>query len=76
MEPKPARSCGMRSMFISEISPDALLQHGDARVDDLLTLLGRLVFGVLAQIAKLARPLDLLGQVDLQLALERMRFRR
>ncbi|MNC93929.1 hypothetical protein D3C83_106670 [compost metagenome] len=50
---------------------DPLLQHGDAGVDDLLPLLGRLVFGVFAQVAELARPLDLLRQVDLQLALER-----
>ena len=53
---------------------DALLQHRDARVDDLLTLLRGLVLGVLAQVAQLARALDLLRQLDLQLALERGDF--
>src|SRR5215203_3042062 len=49
---------------------DALFQHRDARVDDLLPLLRRLVLRVLAQVAELAGTLDLLRQVDLQLALE------
>ena len=60
----------MRSRLISRDLADALLQHGDAGVDDLLALLGGLVFGVLAQVAQLARALDLLGELDLQLALE------
>src|SRR5687768_7165711 len=47
-----------------------LLEHRDARVDDILPVLGSLVLRVLAQIAKLARPLDLLRQIHLQLALE------
>ncbi len=51
-----------------------LLQHRDARVDDPLPFLGGLVLGVLAQIAVLARALDLPRQVDLQLALERGDF--
>ena len=34
---------------------DPLPQHGDARVDELLPLLGGLVLGVLTQIAELAR---------------------
>ncbi len=42
---------------------DALLQHRDARVDDLLALLGRLVLGVLPQVAVLARDLEPLGDV-------------
>ena len=50
---------------------DALLQHGDAGVDDLLALFRRLVLGVLTQIAQLARALDLLRELYLQLALER-----
>ena len=50
---------------------DALLEHRDAGVDDLLPLLGGLVLGVLAQVAQLARALDLLRQLELQLALER-----
>ena len=49
---------------------DALLEHGDARVDDLLPLLRRLVLGILAEVAKLARALNLLGEFDLQLALQ------
>ena len=53
---------------------DALLQHRDAGVDDVLALLGGLVLGVLAQVAQLARALNLLRQLDLQLALERRDF--
>jgi hypothetical protein len=51
---------------------DTLLQQADAGLDQALTLLGRLVFGVLAQVAQLARPLDLLRQLGLQLLLELM----
>ena len=40
---------------------DALLKHTDPGLKVLLPFLGRLVLGVLAQIAQLARPLDLLG---------------
>ena len=39
-------------------------------VDDVLALLGGLVLGVLAQVAQLARALNLLREIDLQLALE------
>ena len=51
---------------------DALLQHADARFDEPLPLLRRLVFGVLAQVAELARALDFLRQLELQLAVERL----
>ena len=61
----------MRSTLISAISADALLQHADARLDQPLPLLRRLVLGVLAQIAQLARALDLLRQLELQLVVER-----
>ena len=50
--------------------PDPFLQHRDLRVDDPLPLLGRLVLGVLAQIAQLAGALDLPGQLQMQLPLE------
>src|SRR5687767_14823136 len=53
---------------------DALLQHRDARVEDRLTLFGRFILGVLAQIAQLAGALNLLRKIDLQLALERGDF--
>ena len=43
----------------------------DAGLQVALALLGRLVFGVLAQVAVLARLLDLLGEHDLQLVVER-----
>ena len=50
----------------------ALLEHADARLDEPLPLLRGLVLGVLAQVAQLARALDLLGQLELQLAVERV----
>ena len=53
---------------------DALLQHADARFDQPLALLGRLVLGVLTQIAELARALDLFRQLRLQLAVELLDF--
>jgi len=53
---------------------DALLQHADARFDETLPLFGRGVFRVLAQIAELARALDFLRQLQLQLAIERRDF--
>jgi hypothetical protein len=53
---------------------DALLQHRDPRIDNPLPLFRRFVFRVLAQVAVLARALDLPRQVDLQLALERGDF--
>ena len=58
-------------MFISAISFMPPLEHGDARLDVGLALLRGLVLGVLAQVAELAGALDLLGQLRLQLALER-----
>ena len=64
----------MRSTLISAISDDALLQHADARFDQPLPLLRGLILGVLAQIAELARALDLLRQLELQLAIERLDF--
>ena len=50
----------------------ALLQHADARLDQPLALLGRVVLGVLAQVAQLARAQDFPRQLDLQLAIERV----
>ena len=49
---------------------DTLLQHADASFDQALALLGRLVLGVLTEIAELPRALDLLRQLRLQLAVE------
>ena len=48
----------------------ALLQHRHARLDEALPLLGRGVLRVLAQIAQLARALNLLWQLVRELALE------
>src|SRR6266545_1124027 len=42
----------------------------DARLQEGLALLGRLVLGVLAQVAVLAGALDLLGELDLELVVE------
>ena len=49
---------------------DPLAEHADAGVDELLPLLGRLVLGVLTKIAELARTLDLLRKLGLELALQ------
>src|SRR5262249_44958007 len=49
---------------------DALLQQTDAGLDEALALLGRLVFGVLAEVAQFARALDLSGELRLQLLVE------
>ena len=46
------------------------VQLRDARLEEALPLLGRLVLRVLAQVAVLARLQDLLGQVDLELVVE------
>ena len=48
----------------------APLQHGDAGVDVGLAFFRRLVLGVLAQVAELARALNLFGELLVQLALE------
>src|SRR5262245_50429683 len=50
----------------------AALQHGNAGVDVGLAFLRGLIFGVLAQVAQLAGALDLLGELHVQLALERV----
>src|SRR5262249_17695319 len=50
----------------------AFLQHADARLDEPLPLFRRVIFGVLAQIAQLARALDFLRQLELQLAIQRL----
>src|SRR5665213_2755690 len=50
----------------------ALLEHADPRLDEALPLLRRLVLGVLAQVAQLARALDLLRQLELQLVIQRL----
>ena len=49
---------------------DALLQQADARLDEPLPFFRRLVLGVLAQVAELARALDLARQLGLQLLVE------
>src|SRR5262245_36197065 len=49
----------------------ALLEHRDARVDEFLTLFRGLVLRVLPKVAQLPGALDLLRQLELQLALER-----
>ena len=49
----------------------AAVELADARLQEALPLLGRLVLGVLAQVAVLARGQDLLGELDLQLVVER-----
>ena len=54
---------------------DPLLEHRDSRVDDALAILRRLIFRVLAQVAELARALDFLRQLVVQLALELRRLR-
>ena len=51
---------------------DALLQHADARFDQALPLFRGVILGVLPQVAQLARALDLLRQLGLQLLLELM----
>ena len=48
----------------------APVELADARLEELLPLLGRLVLGVLAQVAVLARLQDLLGKEDLELVVE------
>ncbi len=60
------------SRFISEISLTRFLSMADASLDEALAFLRRVVLGVLAEIAELARALDLLRQLRLQLALELM----
>src|SRR5471030_1718335 len=52
----------------------AFLEHADARFDEALPLFRRLVLGVLAQIAELARALDLLRQLELELVVQRVNF--
>ena len=46
------------------------MELADARLEELLPFLRRLVLGVLAQVAVLARLQDLLGQEDLELVVE------
>ena len=58
-------------MFISAISFMRRVSIADARLDVGLALLGGLVLRVLAQVAELAGALDLLGELRLELALER-----
>jgi len=48
----------------------ALLQHADARFDESLALLRRVIFRVFSQVAQLARAFDLLRELELQLAIE------
>src|SRR4051812_44913150 len=47
------------------------MELADPGLQEALALLGRLVLGVLAQVAVLARALDLLGKLDLELVVER-----
>ena len=71
MEPRPTLSCGILSRFMSESAASRAVELADARLQVALPLLGRLVLGVLAQVAVLAGPLDLLRELDLQLVVER-----
>ena len=74
VDPKPARSRGIRSRLTIADLANPPLQHRDPGVEDLLPFLRRLVLGVLAQVAELARTLDLLRELDLQLPFERGDF--
>ncbi len=47
-----------------------MTQHGDARFDEALPLLRGVVLGVLAKVAELAGPLDLLRQLVGELPIE------
>jgi hypothetical protein len=49
---------------------DALLEQADARLDQALPLLRRVILRVLAQIAELARASDLLRQLAFELPVE------
>ena len=49
----------------------ALLEHADAGLQERLPLLGGLVLRVLAKVAEFARTLDLLGELRLELAIQR-----
>ena len=70
VEPKPTLSCGSLSRFISWISLTRFCSRLIRDFDEALALLGRLVFGVLAQVAELAGALDFLRQLRLQLAVQ------
>ena len=61
-------------MFIKRDLAHAPLEHRNARVDVGLPLLRRLVLGVLAQVAQLARALNLFRELHVQLALESVQF--
>ena len=70
VDPKPTLSCGILSRFISWISLTRFCSMLMRDFDQPLPLLGRLVLGVLAQIAQLAGALDLPRQLGLQLLVE------
>ena len=73
-DPNPARSWGIALEVHQLDLGHALAQHRDARLDEALALFGGVILGVLAQVAVLARALDLLGQILRQLALEHRDF--
>jgi hypothetical protein len=64
VEPKPVFPVHQRHF----VAP--ALQHRDPRLDEALALFGRRVLGVLAQVAELARPLDLFRKLRVELALQ------
>ncbi len=67
-----ARAIGRNAIEVDHRDlADTLLEHGDTRIDDILALLRRFVLGVLAQVAQFAGALNLLREIDLQLALQR-----
>jgi spore maturation protein SpmA len=47
----------------------ALLELSETRIDELLSLLGHVIFGVLTEVAERSRLLDLLRQLVLELML-------
>ena len=49
---------------------DALLEQADPRLDEALALLRGVILRVLAQVAELARALDFLRQLGLELAVQ------
>ena len=53
---------------------ETLAELAEARLDELLTLLGHVIFGVLAEVAESGGALDFFGQLVDQFVLERVDF--
>ena len=75
-EPRPTRSSRVPGHVDGIELGQPLAQLGDPRPDEGLPLQRRVVLGVLPQIAHGHRGLDLLGQLDAELVLERLELRR